>query len=186
MTSPLRYSLTGLDRGDFDEADRLVKSVLHSSGPVRNQRIIRTVTSDLSQLVKRDRLYVETSSALDGVCCALEHNDEEFDIWLNPLMDPYTDVFRVTLLHELSHVYIGLKHDHRFKGFLGRVMYAYCDLVSPLSNLDLQVHYMLNKYTRIRSDEHYNAYTDRLSQRAESIREAAEIEFERVKDLFTR
>lgn len=187
----LKYSLT-MDRDDFYDAQRLVMAVLLTTkrrGPFNT--LVR-VTEDYARLSEVDREYIsewdsQANGQLDGLCCWPGEGKAEFSIWLNPRMDPLSDLYRLSLLHELVHGYLNhAEHDAKFRNMLGRVMYHYCDIVSPIDNVGFQVAALNHRYTRQRKNEDADTYMRRIVGDKEEIQTIAEMEYSRVAEMYER
>lgn len=177
MRGQTLYSWSTLPRSEFEDARELIQTM---SGRSVN---IRRVTDDASLLRRSDQDFLKRLPSTDAMCCPVKDNC--FDLWFNPsLEDKAGDYLRVVLLHELSHAYKTLDHRVGFKNFHGRALYHYGDLIASFDSVDSQVLFMLDRYTRIRPDETHSDYALRLKQHREDIREAAELEYDRVREAY--
>lgn len=187
----LKYSLS-MDRDEFDDAQRVVMATLLTTkrrGPFN--KLVR-VTEDYNRLSEVDRSYIsEWDSAgkgdLEGLCCWKGGGSDEFSIWLSPHMDPLSDLYRVSLLHELVHGYMNhASHDAKFRNILGRVLYHYCDIVSPLKSPGFLVVALNYRYTKQRKDEPSDDFFRRLVSAKEEIEVIAETEYSSVAEMYER
>ena len=188
----LKYSLQ-LDREEFDMAERLVKAVLLTGK--KNPRPFSTlvqVTDNYDRLSDNDRKFIqewpsEEKGILEGLCCWDPKDAHKFSIWLSPQMNPMSDLYRLSLLHELVHGYMNYSaHDAKFRRVLGRVMYHYCDIVCPLDDPGFQVLALNYRYTRQRRGEYDSDYLQRLVTAKDEIQTIAETEYSQVLEMYER
>src|SRR5690606_11970157 len=150
------------------------------------------ITENYADLSPADQDYIsewdgEGKGMLEGLCCWKGGGSHNFQIWLNPDMDPLSDLYRVSLLHELVHGYMNHSvHDGRFRNMLGRVMYHYCDIVSPLRDVSFQVIALNYRYTRQRKGEDDKLFLKRLVSAKDEIQTIAETEYSSVRDMYER
>jgi hypothetical protein len=187
MSAPsLKYSLT-LDRADFEDADRLVRAVLFQGKPETPLRP-RKVTDVAEHLRKDDQRYIAKELAkggLDGLCYNSSSTSKTFTVWINPNLDPYTDLYRTTLLHELVHGYLReYRHGRKFRQAIGRVLYHYCDIVSPLQDPGAVIKTYGLFYSRRGSQESSAEYLLRLQREGEEIRDTAENEYSDILESY--
>lgn len=187
----LRYSLS-LDREEFENAEALVKSVLLTSK--RKQGPFDTLvhaTEDYTSLSQSDQDYIRDwdpgkYGELEGLCTWMD-DEPGFNIWLSPKLDPLTDLYRTSLLHELVHGLMSYsKHDGRFRIVLGRAIYHYCDIVTPLDSPGFQVLALNYRYTQQRKNESENDYMRRIIRDRDRIEAKAEAEYSGVLEMYER
>lgn len=174
----MKYNLE-LPETDFLQADRVVRSML--LGTRIEPKMLRLATSDINLLASDDQITLKAS--LDsprpsvGHCFGLGNR---FDIWISPNWDTECDAYRDTILHELTHGYLGVySHNHRFKRFFGRVLHHYSVLVNPL-DLDVLVPNMLKENTVQGKGESFKKYCERLELEQDMISKIAGDELSKV------
>lgn len=179
------YDLS-LSRGEFERANRLVRSVLLQSKQRRSQvsNYLHCATSNIELLAEENQEYVLSNPEVLGASFA---HDSRFDIWLSPayyVVD--NDIYIDTLLHELCHGYLGVSttcyHNQRWKRFFGRVLHHYHLVVRPL-DLDMLRTTMLKRYTKQGADENYVKYLNRIDLELDTLDKIASQEYLDV--LFT-
>lgn len=138
----MKYNLN-LPRDRFDGMDRLTRSVLRGSGELHRLRLI---TQDSYVLPEDSQDYVRENT--DALAVTFRDGNE-FDIWVSPALRTWDNDFAVdTILHELSHGYLGCyKHGDRFRRFFGRTLHHYSTLVEPIDSGQL-VTDMVTRYSR--------------------------------------
>lgn len=192
VSRSLKYSLS-MDRDDFEAAERLVKAVLLTSRkrPKLFNRLV-LATEDVTQLSAQDQQYIaewdsEGQGNLEGLCCWKGGDYHAFNIWLSPTMNPMSDLYRVSLLHELVHGYMDYApHDAKFRDLLGRVFYHYCDIVSPLEGVGIQVSALNYRYMKRKKDESESDFIRRAVLAKEATQTKAEEEYSAVAEMYER
>lgn len=178
----MRYDLE-LDQAKFAKADRIVRAVLLNSGRV-DFYTPDLVTSDENGLCQADQNYIQENSSL-GVCFKNNHANT-FDIWISPQFKPEHNWYKDTILHELSHGYLGAyKHGHRWLRFFGRVLYAYDTIVEPISR-ETQLPNALLRYIKQHPNEGYGKYMDRIETEQTAIEKIAVNELHDVTNMYDR
>ena len=186
-----RYSLS-LDRSDFEDAERLVKALLLTSGKKGAFNTLTQVTENYEHLAPVDREYIESwdyeqDGDLHGLCCWSNSDPHEFAIWISPQINPMSDLYRVSVLHELVHGYLNhASHDAKFRDVLGRALFHYCDIVSPLRSPGFEVAALNYRYTRRKKNEDDESFFHRLILDKEATQERAEKEFIAVQEMYER
>lgn len=183
----IQYDLSNFDRTEFELSDRLVRSVILANGRPPYSRSLRRITTDRSTLSKTNVNYIEQNlDTLDAVC--FEKPNGDFDIWVSPELDPEVPFYRQTLLHELSHGYLGVSngHNHLWKKLYSRVLLHHHNLVEDLGDIHRVINSMLVRYTKKASSETDQQLGERVlaDQRRYSHLVIAEIET--VSNLYNR
>jgi hypothetical protein len=189
----VKYQLDGFPLDDFTRADALVRATVLASGRVETWNSIRLVTSDLTHLPKSDRDRVASAASKDGTffracCLPCAHNEYEADLWFNPLIVDGSDRFRATVLHELCHVYLGVKAEHgdRWRRLYARVLYHYHYEVSPINHWHSLVTLANWSYTKRGKSESSGQLLRRINGDKEKwIRQANE-EHDKVIETWTK
>lgn len=171
----MKYDLA-MPETEFLQADRVVRSML--LGTRIEQKALRLATSDSELLRPDNKVYLEENPSSVGICF---NHDKRFDIWVTPAYtNTDTDSYRDTILHELTHGYLGVyAHNHRFKRFFGRVLHHYDSLVSPL-DVDTLIPDMLKRYTNQGKDESFKKYCERIEFEQDAIAKIAVDELNKV------
>lgn len=179
----MRYDL-GLDREDFDKANRIVKAVLLRSGRAEVYAP-NLLTSDANQLNPIDQTYLVDNPESLGVCFK-ETNSNTFDIWVTPAFRTNSDWYRTTVLHELCHGYLGLYvHNHRWRRFFGRVLYHYQAIVQPIG-METLLPNAIRRDTEQGRDESWPKYLTRIEMEQTAIEKIAVDELDEVFDMYNR
>lgn len=182
-----------MDRDDFLDAQALVKATLLTTNRRGPFNTLVRVTDDYNELAAVDRKFIqnwpseEKGGDLEGLCCWDSKDRTRFSIWISPDLDPLSDLYRVSLLHELVHGYMNYSaHDAKFRDMLGRVMYHYCDIVSPLQSPGFQVVALNYRYTRRKKTEDTDTFFRRLIRDKEKTQTIAETEYSAVAEMYER
>lgn len=182
----MRYDLA-LPRQDFDKANRLVKAVLLQSGKAE-LKAPALLTSDKGLLHAEGKDYLDAHPESLGVCFG-DADAFTFDVWITPnYTRTETDAYRDTVLHELSHGYLGLyKHNHRFQRFLGRTLYHYSSIVHPIDHERLITRLVRHEdYSPRYNGESYPKYLERLDNEIAAIQKIAVDELDSVNWIYER
>jgi hypothetical protein len=109
----MKYELD-FDVNEFKRIDRVVRATILANGRVNTWNSPRLVTTNNKALHKRHTAVCEEGANNDvrAICFRCTHNPHEFDIWVNPILTSHDVHYRVTLLHELCHGYIGPEKGH--------------------------------------------------------------------------
>jgi hypothetical protein len=174
----VKYDLA-MPETEFLQADRIVRSML--LGTRIEQKVLRLATSNADMLAEDDQATLKAAADKGepsvGHCFGL---GTRFDIWVSPHWDVECDAYKDTVLHELTHGYLGVyNHNHRFLRFFGRVLHHYSILVSPL-DLDILIPNVLRENTKQSKSESFKKYCDRLEMEQEAIAKIAVDEFDKV------
>lgn len=177
----MKYDLA-LPRQKFEEADRVVRSVLLRSGRME-LKALNLITSDSSQLHPDDRFYIEEHPESLGVCFG---QGNLFDIYVSPSFTHTGNAYYMdTILHELCHGYlVQYNHNQRWKRFFGRVLFHYFSLVQPYQ-ANVLVEKMLRRYTN-QGEEPWGRYIENIWTELRVIEDLALQEAYEVSKLYKR
>jgi hypothetical protein len=136
------YDLS-MPRKDFDQADAVVRDVTRTFKP----RTLNRITQNLWTLSFENRKYIETSIDNPLGVTFLDHETNEFDIWLSPSFRYWDSPWSLdTVLHELSHGYGAMHHGQLFRRTFIKVLHRYETEVQPVK-ADFMARRMVNRYS---------------------------------------
>lgn len=118
------YELPQMSREEFTEFHEYVRACF-DQGRQRFNPELRRITTDPTGFDPEHEAYLKTTESL-AVCMEGRGDyQEQFDIWVNPSYKEDSARFRLTLAHELTHGYAGLKYGHNahWRRWYYRVLY---------------------------------------------------------------
>lgn len=184
----MKYSLD-LPEEEFQRLNQTLRCTILANGRVDSWNSPRVVTTDLSKLSKRYRTVCSTQGdGTNAICFTCDHNPHEFDIWVNPERDIRSESYRVTLLHELTHGYLGTTkgHNAQWRSLFARTLWHYSEHYYSLECLKSYVDLAYYRYTKRGKTESSKQFLERIQQDRDLTFKAAEREHSRVAALLDR
>lgn len=107
----MKYELPQLSEDEFNTFHTFVKACF-DQGRQRFSPELRRITTERDGFSPHHTAYLKTTDSLAVCMEGFDDYQTQFDIWVNPQYKEASPRFFMTLAHELTHGYAGLKYGH--------------------------------------------------------------------------